>query len=126
MMKASLALAERRPDELKDAMEKLGQEAPSSRQLMLLRIMGVIAPPQNAPWYMKLRGVLLILLFVIVLLAIGFGVVKLVALPLGGASTGGAMLLGLLLVVVVLGVLVLIGRRRQRRARDAARAQARS
>src|SRR3954467_12432605 len=45
MMKASLALAERRPDELKDAMEKLGQEAPSGRQLMLLRLMGLIAPP---------------------------------------------------------------------------------
>src|SRR4051794_1164675 len=39
MMKASLALAERRPDELKQAMEKLGQEAPSGRQLLLLRLM---------------------------------------------------------------------------------------
>ena len=44
MMKASLALAERRPDELKDAMEKLGQEAPSGRQMFMLRMMGAAGP----------------------------------------------------------------------------------
>ncbi len=44
MMKASLALAERRPDELKEAVEKLGQEPPSSRQLFLLRITGLLLP----------------------------------------------------------------------------------
>src|SRR5215211_8475339 len=123
MADASLALAERRPDDLKEAVERLGQAPPSGRQLMLLRIMGLIAPPQNAPWYMKVRGVLLIMLVVIVLLAVGFGVVKLVALPFGGTGTGGALLLGLLLVVVVLGVLILVGRRRQQKARAAARAQ---
>ena len=122
MADASLALAERRPDDLKEAVTRLGQAPPSGRQLMMLRLMGIIAPPQNAPWYMKLRGVLLILAVVIVLLAIGFGVVKLVALPFGGAGTGGALLLGLLLIVVVLGVLVLVGRRRQQKAREAARA----
>src|SRR5919109_3294871 len=40
MAEASLALAERRADDLKVAVEKLGQEAPSSRQLMALRFMG--------------------------------------------------------------------------------------
>ena len=45
MMKASLALAERRPDELKEAMEKLGQEAPSGRQMFMLRMMGLLVPP---------------------------------------------------------------------------------
>ncbi len=44
MMRASLALAERKPDELKAAMEKLGQEAPSSRQLLMLRMMGIVMP----------------------------------------------------------------------------------
>ena len=122
MADASLALAERRPDDLKEAVTRLGQAPPSGRQLMMLRIMGFIAPPQNAPWYMKMRGVLLVVLAVAVLLAVGFGVVKLVALPFGGASTGGALLLGLLLIVVVLGVLVLLGRRRQAKAREAARA----
>src|SRR3954468_3263375 len=122
MADASLALAERRPDDLKEAVTRLGQAPPSNRQLMMLRIMGLIAPPQNAPWYMKMRGILLVVLLVVVLLAVGFGIVKLVALPFGGAGTGGALLLGLLLIVVVLGVLVLVGRRRQQKARDAARA----
>ena len=125
MADASLALAERRPDDLKEAVTRLGQAPPSSRQLMMLRLMGLIAPPQSAPWYLKVRGVLLILLVVIVLLAVGFGIVKLIALPFGGTGTGGALLLGLLLVVIVLGVLVLLGRRRQAKAREAARAQQR-
>jgi hypothetical protein len=122
MADASLALAERRPDDLKEAVTRLGQAPPSGRQLMMLRIMGLVAPPQNAPWYMKVRGILLILLFVIVLLAIGFGIVKLIALPFGGAGTGAPLLLGLLVIVIVLGVLTLVGRRRQQRARETARA----
>jgi hypothetical protein len=122
MADASLALAERRPDDLKEAVTRLGQAPPSNRQLMMLRLMGLIAPPQNAPWYMKVRAVLLILLVVIVLLAVGFGLVKLIALPFGGTGTGGALLLGLLLVLVVLGVLILVGRRRQAKARENARA----
>src|SRR5215212_10962491 len=77
MMNASLALAERRPDDLKQAVEKLGQAPPSNRQLLLLRLMGFLAPPANAPWYLKARGFVIILLLVIVLLALGFGIVKL-------------------------------------------------
>jgi hypothetical protein len=122
MADASLALAERRPDDLKEAVTRLGQAPPSGRQLMLLRIMGLVAPPSSAPWYLKLRGILLVILFVFVLLAIGFGLVKLIALPFGGAGTGAALLLGLVLILVVLGVLTLIGRRRQKRARETARA----
>jgi hypothetical protein len=120
MADASLALAERRPDDLKEAVTRLGQAPPSGRQLLMLRIMGLVAPPQSAPWYLKLRGILLVILFIVVLLAVGFGIVKLVALPFGGAGTGAALLLGLLLIIVVLGVLTLIGRRRQKRARAAA------
>ena len=67
MMKASLALAERRPDDLKEAMEKLGQEAPSSRQLFLLRLMGLIAPPSSAGIIPRVRGILLLIAFVILL-----------------------------------------------------------
>jgi hypothetical protein len=125
VMKAALAQAERRPDDLKEAVTRLGQAPPSGRQLMMLRIMGLIAPPQNAPWYMKIRGILLVLAAMIVLIALGFGIVKLVALPFGGVGTGGALLLGLLLIVIALGVLVLLGRRRQAKARDAARASQR-
>jgi hypothetical protein len=122
MADASLALAERRPDDLKEAVTRLGQAPPSGRQLLLLRIMGLVAPPQSAPWYLKVRGILLVILFIFVLLAVGFGIVKLVALPFGGAGTASALLLGLLLILIVLGVLTLLGRRRQKRARETARA----
>jgi hypothetical protein len=118
MMKASLALAERRPDELKDAMEKLGQEAPSGRQLMLLRLMGLIAPPPGTGILMRIRGIALLLLIVIVLLAVGFGIAELVALPFGGASTGAALLIGVLIVIAALGILTLFGRRRQAKMRE--------
>ena len=119
MMKASLALAERRPDDLKAAMEKLGQEAPSSRQLLLLRLMGLVAPPSSAGIVARVRGILLLLVAVIVLLALGFGIVELIALPFGGIGTGSAGFFGLLLVILALGVLVLLGRRRQAKARAA-------
>jgi hypothetical protein len=119
MMKASMALAERRPDELREAMEKLGQEAPSGRQLFLLRTMGLLIPPQSAGMVARIRGILLLIALVIVLLAIGFAIVKLIALPFGGVGTGSAVFFGFLLVVIVIGVLVLLGRRRQSRARAA-------
>jgi hypothetical protein len=119
MMKASMALAERRPDELKEAMEKLGQDAPSSRQLLLLRLMGLVAPPASAGILARVRGILLLILIVIVLLAVGYGLVELVALPFGGIGTGSAVFFGFLVVLLVLGVLVLLGRRRQSRARAA-------
>jgi hypothetical protein len=121
MMKAALAQAERRPDELREAMEKLGQEPPSNRQLMLLRLMSLIAPPPNAGVLMRVRGFALLLLLVLVLVAVGFGLAKLIALPLGGVGTIGGILLGLLIVAAVLGVLALVGRRRQERARAAQR-----
>ena len=41
MAEASLALAERRAGDLKVATEKLGAPAPSNRQLLMLRVMGV-------------------------------------------------------------------------------------
>ena len=123
MMNASLALAERRPDDLKQAVEKLGQAPPSSRQLLMLRLMGLIAPPPGSSLLMRARGILLVVLLVIVLLAIGFGLAKLIALPFGGVGTFGAILLGLLIIAAILGVLTLLGRRRQARA-AAARAGA--
>jgi hypothetical protein len=119
MMKASLALAERRPDDLKEAMEKLGQQAPSGRQLFMLRMMGLLIPPASAGIVARIRGIVLILALVIVLLAVGLGVVKLIALPFGGVSTGPAVFFGFLLVVIVIGVMVFLGRRRQARAREA-------
>jgi hypothetical protein len=119
MMKASLALAERRPDELKEAMEKLGHEAPSGRQLFMLRMMGLLIPPASAGMAARIRGILLLIALVIALLAVGFGVVTLIALPFGGIGTGTAAFFGFLLVVIAIGVLVVLGRRRQARVRAA-------
>jgi hypothetical protein len=125
LMKASLAQAERKPDELKEAMEKLGQTPPSSRQLFVLRLMGLIAPPESASLLIRARGFALLLLIVFVLLALGFGIAKLVALPFGGVSFLGALLIGVVIIVVALGALTLFGRRRQARAKANAREQAR-
>jgi hypothetical protein len=124
LMKASLAQAERKPDELKEAMEKLGQAPPSGRQLFALRMMGLIAPPESASRLTRLRGFGLLLLLVFVLLAVGFGLAKLIALPFGGVGTLGGLLLGLVVVVVAIGILTLLGRRRQARAREKARVNA--
>jgi hypothetical protein len=92
MMKASLALAERRPDELREAMESMGQTPPSSRQLLILRLMSLISPPPGSSTIVRARG------------------------------TFGGLLLGLLIIVAILGVLTVLGRRRQARAQAAARA----
>ncbi len=122
MADASLALAERRPDDLKQAVERLGQAPPSNRQLLLLRVMGLLAPSANAPWYMKARGFLLLLVLVIALVALGFGIVKLVALPFGGVGNGLGVLLGVVVIAAILGGLALFGRFRQRRAKARAAA----
>ena len=122
MAEASLALAERRPDDLKAAVEKLGQQAPSSRQLFVLRLMGLISPPQGASKLMRARGVLVILAMVLALLVIGFAVAKLLLLPVGGSSTLGAIGFGVVIVIVALAVLAFVGKRKQTRAREKARA----
>jgi hypothetical protein len=123
MMKASLALAERRPDELRDAMEKLGQEAPSGRQMFMLRMMGLLIPPASAGIVARIRGIVLIVLLVIALLAIGTGIVQAIGLIFGGIGVGSSVFFGFLLVVAVLGVLVFVGRRRQAKAQAARSAQ---
>jgi hypothetical protein len=117
MADASLAMAERRADDLKVAMERLGQEPPSNRQLMIIRFMGMLAPPAGTSLFVRIRGIALLLLLVVVLLAVGFGLAKLVALPFGGVGTAGGLILGVLIVIAAFGVLALIGRRRQARAR---------
>ncbi len=117
MMKASLALAERRPGDLKAAAEKLGQTPPTNRQLLALRFMGLIAPPPGAPLWLRARGIFLILFLVVALLALGWGLIQLVALPFGGIGAGVSIFWGFLLVCVALGVLFFVGRRRQKRAR---------
>jgi hypothetical protein len=118
MAEASLALAERRPADLKAAAEKLGQTPPTNRQLLALRFMGIVAPPPGASIFLRIRGILLIIFLVIALLALGWGIIQLVSLPFGGIDKGVSIFWGFLLVCVVLGVLFLFGRRRQKRARE--------
>src|ERR687898_3108983 len=60
MAEASLALAERRAGALRVAAERLGQTPPSNRQLLALRVMGVIAPPPSAGIARRIGGVLLL------------------------------------------------------------------
>jgi hypothetical protein len=121
MADASLALAERRPGDLREAVQRLGQEPPSGRQMFALRAMGLLIPPASAGILARVRGILLIVLLVILLLALGLGLVELISLPFGGLGLAPGILLGLFLVIAVLAVVALIGRRRRDRAREAAR-----
>lgn len=122
MAEASLALAERRPEDLKAAVEKLGQEAPGKRQLFALRVMGLLAPPKGAGVLARVRAVLVIVALIVLLLALGFGLASVVLLPFGGGSAWGAGALGLLIVIAALAVLAVVGHRRQAAAREKARA----
>jgi hypothetical protein len=116
MADASLALAERRADDLKRATERLGVDAPTNRQLRGLKFMGLVAPPKSAGTLARVRGVLIILTLVIAILLLGFGIVSLVALATGGLSLDLRIFWGFVLVVVAIGVLAFFGRRRQRKA----------
>ncbi len=117
MADASLALAERRADDLKKATERLGVEAPSTRQLRGLQFLGLIAPPATAGILARMRGILIAVVLVVAILALGFGIVYLVALPFGGLSVDIAIFYGFVLVLIALGALAFWGRRRQKRAK---------
>jgi hypothetical protein len=122
MAEASLALAERRAGDLKVAAEKLGQAPPSNRQLFMLRLMGVIAPPASAGILRRIGGILLVILFLVAVMLLAFGIVNLIALPFGGIGVT-AWFWAFLLVVAVFAVLAVLGRRRQRTARAKAAEQ---
>lgn len=116
MMKASLALAERRPDELKEAVQKLGQAPPSGRQLFMLRLMGLVAPPQSAGTAARVRGGVILVALVLALVLVGYLLAELIMLPFGGIGLLGGLAFGLVIVIAALGALTLLGRRRQARA----------
>jgi hypothetical protein len=99
----------------------MGQTPPSSRQLLVLRLVSLISPPPGSSALVRVRGFLLLAAIVIVLMAIGFGLAKLIALPFGGVGTFLGIVLGLVIVVAILGLLTLFGRRRQAKAQAAAR-----
>jgi hypothetical protein len=116
MADASLALAERRAGDLKDAVERLGQTPPTGRQMLALRAMGLLLPPTSAGVLARIRGVLLIISILILILALGLGIVELVALPFGGLGLAPGILLGLFVAIAALAIIAAIGRRRRNRA----------
>jgi tetratricopeptide (TPR) repeat protein len=120
MADASLALAERRAGDLKDAVERLGQAPPTGRQMLALRAMGLLIPPSSAGILARLRGIVLILVLIVALIAIGLGLVELVSLPFGGIGLAPAILLGLFVVIAALAIAAAVGRRRRDRAAKAA------
>ena len=121
MADASLALAERRAGDLKEAVERLGQTPPSGRQMFALRAMGLLIPPGSAGILARVRGILLIVVLIVVLIALGLGIVELISLPFGGLSIAAGVLLGFFLVAAVLAVIATIGKRRRSRVQAAGR-----
>jgi hypothetical protein len=117
MADASLALAERRADDLKKATERLGVEAPTSRQLLGLRFMGLVAPPSSAGIVARVRGILIFVAMVVAVLALAFGIVTGISAAAGGLSLDLRIFYSLRLVVVVITGLILFGRRRMRAAK---------
>jgi hypothetical protein len=65
-------------------------------------------------------GILLLLAAIAVALVVGWGLVQLIALPFGGIGTAVSFFWSFVLLLVVLVTLIVLGRRRQRRARDRA------
>jgi tetratricopeptide (TPR) repeat protein len=116
MADASLALAERRAGDLKDAVERLGHAPPSGRQMFALRAMGLLIPPASAGIAARTRGILLILALIVVLLALGLGIVELVSLPFGGLGLAPGILLGLFVAIAGVAIAAVVGRRRRDRA----------
>jgi hypothetical protein len=117
MADASLALAERRADDLKKATERLGVESPTTRQLRGLQLLGLIAPPASAGVLARVRGILLAVVLVVGVLALAFGIVYGIGTAAGGISVDAAIFYGIVLVLVVFGGLAYYGRRRQKRAK---------
>jgi hypothetical protein len=117
MADASLALAERRADDLKVATERLGMEAPTKNQLRGLRMLGLIAPPASAGILARLRGIVVALILLAAVLAVAFGIVYGIGQAAGGLAVDISIFYAIALVLVAFGVLAYMGRRRQRRMR---------
>lgn len=116
MADASLALAERRADDYARAAERLGVEVPTTRQLRGLKLIGLIAPPASAGALARMRGILLIILLIVGVIALGMGIVEAISLPFGGFDWQPALFYGFVLALVAVVVLIVFGRRRQRSA----------
>jgi hypothetical protein len=117
MADASLALAERRADDLKVATERLGVEAPTKGQLRGLRFMGLVAPPKSAGLFARIRGIVIVIVLILAVFAAAFGIVYGIGTAAGGVAVDLAVFYAIVLVLITVGVLAYLGRRRQKRAR---------
>jgi hypothetical protein len=84
----------------------------------MLRFMGLVAPTGGGT-IARVRGIAIMVGLVIALLLIATGIAELIGLPFGGLSLLTAVWVGILILVVALVVLIVLGRRRQGRAKAA-------
>jgi hypothetical protein len=115
MADASLALAERRADDLKKATERLGVEGPTTKQLRGLKLMGLVAPPASAGLVARVRGIVLLILLLALVLGVALGIVLLIEIPAGSTAISASIGYAVLLALVSLGAVAYFGRRRQKR-----------
>jgi hypothetical protein len=111
----ALAIAERRADDVKVAAQRLGVEAPSKKQLRGLRLLGLIAPPKSAGMLPRLRGVAIVVVLIVLILAVAFGIVSAIG-AVAGISLDLRIFWTMVLVLVAGGTAVYVGRRRQKAA----------
>jgi hypothetical protein len=116
MADAAIAFAERRPDDYAKAASRLGIEAPSGRQLLGMKFIGLIAPPSSAGILARLRGIVIVIVLMIAIFSLATGIVEAISLPFGGFDWQLAVFWGFVLVLIALGVLIFFGRRRQKAA----------
>jgi hypothetical protein len=115
MADASLALAERRAEDLKRATERLGVEGPTTKQLRGLKLMGLIAPPASAGLLARVRGIVLLILLLALILGVALGIVLLIEIPAGSTAISASIGYAVLFALVALGTVAYFGRRRQKR-----------
>jgi|SRR5579875_429100 len=114
---AALAFAERRPDDYREAVERLGGEVPTGWSMFGFRLLGLIAPPASAGLVARLRGIVLALALVALIVGVGFGIIFGIGTAAGGISVPFSVFWGFILMACVLAVMAAIGRRRQKQAR---------
>ena len=114
---AALAFAERRADDYAEAVGRLGGDVPTGWSMFGLRMLGLVAPPASAGALARTRGILLAFTLILLIIAIGFGIIYGIGSASGGISIAFAVFWGFVLMVCALGVVGYIGRRRQKKAK---------
>jgi hypothetical protein len=114
---AALAFAERRADDYAEAVGRLGGDVPTGWSMFGLRLLGLVAPPASAGIVARLRGIFLAIALVVLIIALGFGIVYGIGSAAGGISVAFSVFWGFVLMACVLAVMAYIGRRRQKKAR---------